>query len=62
MTALFIDNLIFVLFVFVLASIPVALISVITCVILDIHIKNQENNNYLGRGKDGRSNKEKARR
>ena len=54
MTALFIDNLIYILFVFVIASIPVCIISVIVCVILDIEIKKHESNNYLGRGKGKR--------
>ena len=52
MTALFIDNLIYILFVFVIASIPICIISVIVCVILDIEIKKHESNNYLGRGKE----------
>lgn len=51
MTAQFIDNLIFVLFIFVIVAIPICIVSCIVCVILDIKIKEEESNNYLGRGK-----------
>lgn len=52
MTALFIDNLIFILFIFLVCAIPLCIVSVVVCVILDIQIKKKENNNYLGRGKN----------
>ena len=51
MTALFIDRFLYALFLFVLGAVPVVIVSVVVCVILDVHIKNEENNNFLGRGK-----------
>ncbi len=51
MTVQFIDNLIFALFIIILSFVPVGIILSIVCVILDKYIKDQESNNFLGRGK-----------
>lgn len=51
MTVQFIDNLIYALFVIILVFVPVGIIVSIACVILDKNIKDQESNNFLGRGK-----------
>ena len=52
MTALLIDKIIYWLFVFEFISIPVLIVSIPVCVILDIKIKRAgRSKNYLGRGK-----------
>lgn len=60
MEALLIDKFIYCLFVFEFIAIPILIVSIPVCVILDIKIKHAgRNKNYLGKGKkeDGRSNK-----
>lgn len=60
MTALLIDKFIYCLFVFEFIAIPLLIVSIPVCVILDIKIKHAgRNKNYLGKGKigNGRSNK-----
>lgn len=52
MTALLIDKFIYWLFVFEFICIPVLIVSIPVCVILDIKIKHAgRNKNYLGKGK-----------
>lgn len=51
MTALLIDKIIYGLFLFEFVSIPVLIVCVPVCAILDIKIKRKESKNFLGRGK-----------
>ena len=51
MTVQFIDNLIYALFIIILLFVPIGIVLSIVCVILDRYIKDQESNNFLGKGK-----------